>query len=88
MRNVWCIPALSDLSHWLTRAGFVEPLIVSNVITTTDEQRSTPWMTFESLEQALDPADPGKTIEGYSAPQRAIVIAQKPHSLDTSQATG
>ena len=35
-------------------------------------------MTFDSLKDTLDPADPRFTIEGYNAPVRAIVIASKP----------
>jgi tRNA (mo5U34)-methyltransferase len=34
-------------------------------------------MRFESLEQALDPADGSKTIEGLAAPIRAVVIARR-----------
>jgi len=36
---------------------------------------TTPWMTFESLADALDPADPERTIEGHPAPARAIFVA-------------
>jgi tRNA (mo5U34)-methyltransferase len=32
-------------------------------------------MTFESLPDFLDPTDPSKTIEGYPAPKRAVVLA-------------
>jgi tRNA (mo5U34)-methyltransferase len=42
------------------------------------EQRRTDWMTFQSLADFLDPTDPNKTYEGYSAPRRAITIAEKP----------
>ena len=45
--------------------------------TTTDEQRSTDWMTFESLADFLDPADSTKTVEGCPAPKRAITIATR-----------
>ena len=40
------------------------------------EQRSTEWMKFESLAQALDPNDEGRTLEGYPAPARALLIAK------------
>ncbi|MCK5863518.1 MAG: DUF1698 domain-containing protein, partial [Marinobacter adhaerens] len=46
--------------------------------TTTDEQRSTDWMRFNSLQDFLDPNDPSKTVEGYPGPLRATVIAEKP----------
>ena len=42
--------------------------------TSIQEQRVTPWMDYESLEQFLDPTDPKKTIEGYPAPKRAMFI--------------
>jgi len=45
--------------------------------TLTGEQRSTAWMTNESLEDYLDPNDPTKTVEGHPAPKRALLIAQK-----------
>jgi len=32
-------------------------------------------MTFESLSDFLDSADPSRTIEGYPAPKRAVVVA-------------
>jgi len=35
-------------------------------------------MTFHSLADFLDPDDPTKSIEGYPAPTRAVVVARKP----------
>jgi tRNA (mo5U34)-methyltransferase len=35
-------------------------------------------MTFHSLEQFLDPDDHNKTLEGYPAPRRAVIIANSP----------
>jgi tRNA (mo5U34)-methyltransferase len=49
--------------------------VVDETATTPSEQRSTAWMRFESLEQALDPEDGSRTVEGLPAPVRAIVIA-------------
>jgi tRNA (mo5U34)-methyltransferase len=46
-------------------------------LTTTQEQRSTDWMRFQSLADFLDPADNGRTCEGYPAPRRALVLAEK-----------
>nr|WP_169730591.1 DUF1698 domain-containing protein [Carnimonas nigrificans] len=42
-----------------------------------DEQRSTEWMTFQSLKDFLDPEDQHKTIEGYPAPRRALLVATR-----------
>jgi len=46
--------------------------------TTIDEQRSTDWMRFNSLQDFLDPENPSRTVEGYPGPRRATVIAEKP----------
>ncbi len=78
MRNVWCIPNAQQLLHWLATAGFADPQIVNERITTTQEQRSTAWMHFESLKESLDPQNPHLTVEGYPAPTRAVAIAHHP----------
>jgi tRNA (mo5U34)-methyltransferase len=78
MRNVWFIPNLDELLHWLTRAGFQNPQVLDVTQTSLSEQRATPWMTFESLQDFLDPDDPSKTIEGYPAPLRACIRAESP----------
>jgi tRNA (mo5U34)-methyltransferase len=77
MRNVWAIPSVNTLTQWLQQAGYRNVRCVDVHRTSTDEQRSTEWMTFQSLADYLDPADPEKTIEGYPAPQRAIMLATK-----------
>jgi tRNA (mo5U34)-methyltransferase len=75
MRNVWFIPSVATLTQWLTRLGFLNIRCVDITTTTTDEQRSTTWMQFDSLKNFLDPHDASKTIEGYPAPQRALLLA-------------
>ncbi|MDJ0739577.1 MAG: tRNA 5-methoxyuridine(34)/uridine 5-oxyacetic acid(34) synthase CmoB [Gammaproteobacteria bacterium] len=75
MRNVWFIPAVPALETWLRRAGFGDVSTVDVSVTEVTEQRATPWMTFESLADFLDPADSGLTVEGHPAPRRAIVVA-------------
>lgn len=75
MRNVWFLPSAKALCVWLERLGFKQTEIVDHNPTSLDEQRSTEWMTGESLKDFLDPNDPKKTIEGYQAPIRAIVKA-------------
>ncbi len=75
MRNVWCVPCTDTLAAWLRECGFANVDVVSVAPTTTAEQRSTNWMHFESLAAALDPSDPGSTIEGYPAPRRAMLVA-------------
>lgn len=76
MRNVWAIPGVDQLSQWLRDAGYesIETLDVSK--TSTEEQRSTEWMRFESLAESLDPENSKLTIEGYPAPIRAALLAK------------
>jgi tRNA (mo5U34)-methyltransferase len=76
MRNVWAIPGTERLMGWLEQAEFRQPELIDQTATTTAEQRSTPWMRFESLREALHPATPGLTVEGHPAPLRALLLAQ------------
>lgn len=78
MRNVWLLPTIAELTTWLERTGYRDIELVDTSITTIEEQRSTEWMTFESLREALDPDDPTRTVEGWPAPRRAIVTATSP----------
>ena len=78
MRNVWAIPSVLTLEQWVIDAGFKNVRVVDVTTTSTDEQRVTDWMQFESLPDFLDAGDPGKTIEGYPAPKRALLLASKP----------
>ncbi|MGD8310161.1 MAG: tRNA 5-methoxyuridine(34)/uridine 5-oxyacetic acid(34) synthase CmoB [Chromatiales bacterium] len=78
MRNVWFIPSPPTLEAWLRRAGFADVRCVDITPTTTDEQRPTDWMRFESLARALDPCDPSRTVEGHPAPLRGLFVAEKP----------
>ncbi len=78
MRNVWFLPTIAELTTLLHRSGFTDIEVIDQSITSTDEQRSTEWMNFESLAEALDPEDPTKTIEGWPAPRRVIVLANAP----------
>jgi len=78
MRNVWFLPSCDALVLWLQRVGFKNVRVVDVCKTTTDEQRATDWMTFDSLEKFLDPNDASKTIEGYPGPMRAVVLAEAP----------
>ena len=77
MRNVWFIPSIPTLKYWLQRCGLQQVEIIDLTATTTQEQRSTDWMKFDSLETFLDPEDSKKTIEGYPAPLRATLRATK-----------
>lgn len=78
MGNVWFIPTPATLLQWLKKAGFRQPRLVNVTATTTEEQRATEWMRFHSLADFLDPVDHSRTIEGYPAPRRAVLVAEAP----------
>lgn len=77
MRNVWFIPSCDTLKLWLQRAGYNDIRLIDLNRTSTEEQRSTEWMEYQSLNSFLDPQDSLKTIEGYPAPLRATFVATK-----------
>jgi len=78
MRNVWFLPTIAELTTWLRRSAYRDIEVVDTSLTTTAEQRPTDWMTFESLAEALDPENPERTVEGWPAPRRVIVLAIAP----------
>lgn len=77
MKNVYFIPSVPALINWLEKAGFTNVRCVDVAITTPEEQRKTDWLENESLIDFLDPNDHSKTIEGYPAPKRAVILANK-----------
>jgi len=78
MRNVWSIPSCRLLTQWAEDVGFINARIIDVTRTTTEEQRQTDWMIYESLSDFLDKEDSSKTVEGHPAPTRAILIGEKP----------
>lgn len=78
MGNVYFIPSTEALENWLTKCGFVDVRLADLSITSIEEQRRTSWMSNDSLAEFLNPDDRTKTIEGYPAPKRAVLIARKP----------
>ncbi len=76
MRNVWLLPSLPELLTWLGRTGYRDIDVVGTSVTDTDEQRATEWMTFESLDAALDAGNPDLTVEGWPRPRRVVVTAR------------
>ena len=76
MRNVWFLPSVAMLTIMLQRNGFKNIKCIDTTTTTMEEQRSTEWMKFHSLQQFLN-EDQSKTIEGYALPQRATLVAER-----------
>ena len=77
MRNVWMIPSYALLKIWLNESGFTNIQLIDTTKTSIQEQRRTEWMTGHSLADAFDPKDSSLTAEGYPAPIRASVVAEK-----------
>jgi tRNA (mo5U34)-methyltransferase len=77
MRNVYFLPSIPAMILWMQKVGFENVVVVDDNFTNTEEQRSTDWMTNQSLTDFLNPEDPSKTIEGYSAPRRATFLATR-----------
>ncbi|MCW8826639.1 MAG: tRNA 5-methoxyuridine(34)/uridine 5-oxyacetic acid(34) synthase CmoB [Gammaproteobacteria bacterium] len=77
MHNVHAVPSCDTMASWLAEAGFKNIKLIDCSPTTTEEQRRTEWMVFESLGDYLDPNDPTLTIEGHPAPLRATFTAEK-----------
>ncbi len=76
MNNVYFVPTVRCLNNWLRRTGFANVRCIDVTPTTSAEQRKTEWIQTESLTDFLDPTDSRRTIEGYPAPLRAILVAE------------
>jgi tRNA (mo5U34)-methyltransferase len=78
MGNVWFLPSVLTLTNWLEKVRFKNVKVVDLSVTSIEEQRTTEWMTYHSLANFLDPEDCTKTVEGYPAPKRAVIVAEAP----------
>lgn len=78
MNNVWFLPSVQELTHWMQRCGYKNVRCVDIDQTRVEEQRATPWMQWKSLADFLNPDDINQTIEGYPAPLRAVMLAETP----------
>ncbi|QKF61064.1 tRNA 5-methoxyuridine(34)/uridine 5-oxyacetic acid(34) synthase CmoB [Campylobacter curvus] len=71
--NIYFVPTIEALQGWCERAKFKDFEILATKQTDMSEQRKTPWIDGQSLQNFLDPNDSAKTIEGYPAPKRVYV---------------
>lgn len=76
-KGYWFIPSKKVLRSWLTKAGFQILAMDEPVKTDTEEQHRTEWIRGESLENFLDEYNNALTVEGYPAPYRVIVVANR-----------
>lgn len=75
-RNVYFLPTAAAMVNMCRRMGFKSVDIVNERRIQVDEQRRTELAPYESLSDFLDPLDASKTVEGWPAPQRALVFAR------------
>ena len=76
--GTYFVPTGKALENWLLRAGFNEAELFCSHPMSSEEQRRTEWMEFESFLDYIDPDDPSRTVEGYPAPWRIFLSALKP----------
>lgn len=75
--GTYFVPTGSCLINWMKRAGYSNTELFYSHPMSSDEQRKTEWMVFESYADYLDTNDPTKTIEGYPAPCRIFLKGEK-----------
>ncbi len=75
--GTYFVPTGQCLTNWMKRAGFTNPNLFDVTPMTSEEQRKTEWMTFESYQDFIDPDNHQLTIEGYPAPVRLLLSGIK-----------
>lgn len=76
-KGIWFLPTQSCLETWMIRAGFTKVRCIFASPLSVEEQRRTTWANIDSLQEFLNPENPQETVEGYPAPWRYYVIAQR-----------
>jgi tRNA (mo5U34)-methyltransferase len=76
--GTYFVPTEACLANWLSRAGFTEVKIFHKHPMSSQEQRRTEWMVFESYADFIDKDNPSLTMEGYPAPIRVFARAENP----------
>ena len=77
MKNIWFIPTLTTLMHWMQKSQFREITVISTEWRKAEEQRSTQWSAPVSYQDFLDPDNQELTVEGHPAPLRLLVQGHK-----------
>lgn len=73
--GTYFVPTATCLANWLKRTGFKEVNIFFEHPMSSEEQRQTEWMVFESYADFIDSVHPNLTVEGYPAPIRVYLKA-------------
>jgi len=74
--GTYFVPTVSCMENFLHRAGFKEVNTFFSHPMSSEEQRRTDWMVFESYANFIDQEDSSRTIEGYPAPIRIYTICR------------
>ena len=77
MRNLYQLPTVLRVARWMEEASFNNIRCISVDVTSVLEQRTTEWMPYHSLNNALDQDNKSLTVEGLPRPRRAILIADR-----------
>lgn len=75
--GTYFVPTGTACSNWLVRAGFSQVDLFCSHPMSSDEQRRTDWMVFESYQDYINPDEPARTVEDYPAPWRIFLSAVK-----------
>ena len=76
--GTYFVPTGACLANWLQRAGYSDVEFFYSHPMSSEEQRKTPWMEFESYADFIDSQNPDLTVEGYPAPVRLFFKASNP----------
>ena len=76
VKNTYFVPTASCLTNWIKRAKFRNVEIIFTHPMSSDEQRKTQWMQGFSYDDFIN-REQNKTSEGYPAPIRVFVMAEK-----------
>lgn len=75
--GIWFVPTADCLTALLKRTGYRNIEVFHTHVLTAEEQRTTADSPGKSLPDFLDNNDNSKTIEGYPAPVRIYISAEK-----------
>lgn len=75
--GTYFVPTGKCLENWMKRSGFAEVRLFDSHPMSSEEQRRTEWMTFESFSDYINPENSLLTVEGYPAPCRVFLSGLK-----------
>ncbi len=75
--GTYFVPTATCLGNWMDKAGFRNINVFCSHPMSSEEQRQTEWMVFESFADFIRPDNPELTVEGYPAPLRVFFKGEK-----------